>query len=179
MWWLFMIVLCEAGKHARCLNALKKCTSAVEGWRMLLTKMQQWTKHGKGSEISKTVLCFGVDRPPCCVFLVFKLSSFAAFYFYKQMKKHHSLPNYRIAQNFDGGKFWCFWRFPARPTKFNPSNWKTTQHLQAYGERQWPSITIFSVKYLKSRYLSKFPPVNILRYTVHLWINWCTALASD
>ena len=100
MWWLFMIVLCEAGKHARCLNALKKCTSAVEGWRMLLTKMQQWTKHGKGLKLAK-LLCFGVDGPPCCVFLVFKLSSFAAFYFYEQMKKHHSLPNYRIVQNFD------------------------------------------------------------------------------
>ena len=29
---------------------------------------------------------------------------------------------YRIAQNFDGGKFWHFWCFPGRPSKFNPSN---------------------------------------------------------
>ena len=42
-----------------------------------------------------------------------------------------------IAQNFDGGKFWCFWCFQARPSKFNPSNClKTVQHLQVYGERQ-------------------------------------------
>ena len=69
-------------------------------------------------------------------------------------------------QNFDGGKFWRFWRFPDRP-KFYPSNClKTLQHLQVYGERQWPSIKIFSVRYLKSKYLSKFPPVKILRYTV-------------
>ena len=180
MWWLFMIVLCEAGKHARCLNTLKKCTSAVEGWRMLLTKMQQWTKHGKGSEISKTALCFGVDRPPCCIFLVFKFSSFAAFYFYKQMKKHHSLPNYRIKQNFDGGKFWRFWHFPARPSKFNPSNClKTVQHLQVYGERQWPSVTIFSVKYLKSWYPSKFPPVKICAIRYIYVYYWCAPLASD
>ena len=29
---------------------------------------------------------------------------------------------YCIAQNFDGGKFWCFWHFPDRPSKFNLSN---------------------------------------------------------
>ena len=35
------------------------------------------------------------------------------------------------------------------------------QHLQVYSERQSPFI-----KYLKSQYPSKFPPVKILRYTV-------------
>ena len=66
---------------------------------------------------------------------------------------------YRIAQNFDGGNFWRFWRFPARPSKFNPSNClKTIQRFQVYGERQWPSVKIFSVKYLKSQNPSKFLP---------------------
>ena len=64
---------------------------------------------------------------------------------------------YRIVQNFDGGKFWRFWRFPARPSKFNPSYClKTIQPLQVCGEKQWPSVKIFSVKYLKSQYPSKF-----------------------
>ena len=71
---------------------------------------------------------------------------------------------YRIAENFDSGKFW---RFPARPSKFNQSNYlKTIQYLQVYSERQWPSFKIFSVKYLKSQYPSKFPPIKILHYTV-------------
>ena len=61
---------------------------------------------------------------------------------------------YRIAQNFDGQKFWRFWHFPARPSKFNLL--KTIQHSQVYGERQWPTVKIFSVKYLKSRYPSNF-----------------------
>ena len=43
---------------------------------------------------------------------------------------------------------------------------KTVQHLQVYDEKQWPSIKIFSVKYLKSQYPSRFHPVKILRYTV-------------
>ena len=38
--------------------------------------------------------------------------------------------------------------------------------LQVYSERQSPSVKIFSVKYLKSQYPSKFPLVKILRYTV-------------
>ena len=72
---------------------------------------------------------------------------------------------YFIAQNFDGGKFWRFWHFPARPLKFNSSNFlKTIQRLQVYGEIQWPSIKIFSVKYLKSEYPSKFPSVKMLHY---------------
>ena len=72
--------------------------------------------------------------------------------------------NYRIVQNFDVGKFWHFWCFPVGWSKFNPSNClKTIQHLQVYGERQWPSVKIFSikifpVKYLKSQYPSKFLP---------------------
>ena len=53
-------------------------------------------------------------------------------------------------------KFWCF---PARPSKFNPSSClKTIEHLQVYGERQWPPVKIFSIKYMKSQYPSKFPP---------------------
>ena len=54
--------------------------------------------------------------------------------------------------------FWRSWHFPARPSKFNLSDYlKTIQRLQVYGERQWPSVKIFSIKYLKSRYPSNFP----------------------
>ena len=43
-----------------------------------------------------------------------------------------------------------------------------------YGERQWPSVKIFSVKYLKSQYPSKFPPLKILLYTVcTFYIHFC------
>ena len=61
---------------------------------------------------------------------------------------------YRIAGNFNGGKFWRFWRFPARPSKFNPSNFEGNT---VFGKRHWPSVKIFSVKYLKSQHPSKFP----------------------
>ena len=73
-----------------------------------------------------------------------------------------AISNYRKAQNSDGGKFWHFWCFPARPSNCLKNN----TALQVCGERQWLSVKIFSVKYLKSQYLSKFPPVKILRYTV-------------
>ena len=71
---------------------------------------------------------------------------------------------YRIVENFDGGKFWWFWRFPARPSKFNPSNFVGNT---VFGKRHWPSVKIFSVKYLKSQHLSKFPPIKISRYTIY------------
>ena len=69
---------------------------------------------------------------------------------YKSLSLQEHSPTYCIAENFDGRKFWRFWRFPARPSKYNLSNClKTVQHLQVYGERQWPPVKIFSVKYLK------------------------------
>ena len=78
---------------------------------------------------------------------------------------------YRIAQNFDGGKFWRFWCFPARLSKFNPLNClKTIQHLEVYGERQWPSVKIISIKYLKSQYPSKFCAI---RYVYNSMLCMC------
>ena len=111
-----------------------------------------------GIEMVPTILCLHSPEPLfsfnnfCCVHLVTTII-------------------YRIVQNFDRGKFWRFWHFPARPSKFNPSNcFKTIQHLLVYGKRQWPSVKLFSVKYLNSQYPSKFPPVKIiLCYTVSLW----------
>ena len=73
-----------------------------------------------------------------------------------------------------GGGFWRFWCFPARPSKFNLSNClRTIQRLQVYGERQWRSIKILSIKYLKSQYPSKFLPVKILHYKV---LKFCEQL---
>ena len=72
-----------------------------------------------------------------------------------------------IVQKFDGGKFWYFWHFPVKPLKFNPSNClKTIQCLRVYDERQWPFVKTFSVKYLKSNYLSKFPHQNFALYSI-------------
>ena len=46
--------------------------------------------------------------------------------------------------NFDGGNSDVF---QLDRQMLNPSNtWKTLHHLQVHGERQWPSIKIFSVK---------------------------------
>ena len=78
---------------------------------------------------------------------------------------NHSKPRLYIAYRYNEvsyntkiwqGKFWCFWCFLARPSKFNLSN--TIYYLQVHGERQWPSVKIFSIKYLKSQYPLKFPP---------------------
>ena len=79
--------------------------------------------------------------------------------------------NYRITGNFDGGKYWRFWRF--QPDRQN----LTRQILsnRAFNERLWPSVKIFSVKYLKSQCPSKFATVKISRYTVYVILHSCTA----
>ena len=35
---------------------------------------------------------------------------------YCEVLRNETILKYRIAQNFDGGKFWRFWCFPARPS---------------------------------------------------------------
>ena len=58
-------------------------------------------------------------------------------------------------QNFDGGKFRCFWCFPARPSKFNPSNHsKAIQSLQVYGERWTSYQNIFYQIFVESVYIN-------------------------
>ena len=42
----------------------------------------------------------------------------------------HVVFTYHIAQNFDRGKFWHFWWFPATPSKFNLSIFK--KHYSVY-----------------------------------------------
>ena len=62
------------------------------------------------------------------------------------------------AQNFDGvGILWHFWQFLSK---------LSLQCLQMHSERQWSSIKILSVKYLKYHYPSKVPTIKILCYTV-------------
>ena len=61
---------------------------------------------------------------------------------------------YLIAQNFDRGKFWHFWHFPARPSNLTCQN-----YLKAivFTGVWWKTVTIcqnISVKYLKSQYPS-------------------------
>ena len=75
------------------------------------------------------------------------------------------------------GKFWCFWHFPARLSKFNPSNClKTIQHSQVHGERQRPSVKIFSIKYFEESLSIKVSPIKILRHTVfHIILAWRNA----
>ena len=121
-----------------------------------------WTASSKGHLSATNLVCILLSK----IELIF-------CNFYKNWvyfaAKNIELISYHIAQILTGGNFWCFWCFPAGPSKFNLSNcFKTIQHLQVYGKGQWPSIKIFFVKYLKSQYLSKFPHIKILCYTVYL-----------
>ena len=73
-------------------------------------------------------------------------------------------------------RLWHFWCFPARLAKLNPLNFlKALQHLQVYGEKQWPSVKTFSVKFLKS----KISPIKILHYTVQVLSCNPAALVVD
>ena len=64
---------------------------------------------------------------------------------------------YRIVENFDGGKFDVFDAFQLDCQNLTHQIIeKIVQHLQVYRERQSSSVKIFSVKYLKSQYPSKF-----------------------
>ena len=78
---------------------------------------------------------------------------------------------YRIAGNFDGGKFWCFWRFPARPSKLNPSIFKPIQYLVK--DTDHPSKIfhqIFKVSIRQNLPLSKFPAIRYTeKYKTHTW----------
>ena len=91
-----------------------------------------------------------------------------------ETQKYHNIVQavYRIAQNFDRGKFWRFWCFPARPSKFNPSNCSLTiQCLQVYGERQWPSVKIFE----ESVSVKISPHQNFTLYGITCTLTWMAA----
>ena len=60
---------------------------------------------------------------------------------------------YHIAQNFDGGKFWRFWHFPARQSKFNPSIF----------QKQY---SVYRCMVKDSNHPSKYFPSNIWRVTM-------------
>ena len=61
---------------------------------------------------------------------------------------------YHIVQNFDGGKFWRFWHFQARPSKFNLSNC-------------FKKYSLYRCMVKDSNHPSKYFPSNIWRVTIH------------
>ena len=70
---------------------------------------------------------------------------------------------YCIAQNFDGGKFWCFWHFPARLSKFNQSNClKAIQHLQVDSDHAFVKIFPLHIKWVSIH--QNFPCQNFALY---------------
>ena len=74
------------------------------------------------------------------------------------------------------GKFWRFWCFPARPSKFNSSNClKTIQHLKVYGESQgwnWVNITDPDLTRMWPS-LSRGICWNLATYWARLWLVLC------
>ena len=63
------------------------------------------------------------------------------------------------------GEICCFWCFSARPSKFYLSNClKTIQHVQVYGERQWPSVKYFLSNIWRVSICQKFPGQNFALY---------------
>ena len=82
--------------------------------------------------------------------------------------------NILIAETFDDGKFWCFWWFPVRKSKFNPYIFKC---VTEFTDEWWKSVTIHPVKYLMNHYsstflLSKFCTVWYMR-KAKVWPSLC------
>ena len=67
-----------------------------------------------------------------------------------------------------------FWWYPARPSKFSSSNClKIIQHLQVYGERQWPSVKIFPSNIWRVSIRQNSPCQNFVLYGSYIFYEPC------